>query len=131
MINFLRGNYCLNVFCIVLKLCFLQSIFNNEVCQSACITIKNPNILVLHLGKVLLFICFDSLHPSQQFFSHVGTSLPGLNQYEAVDKVSCSRTQPSDSTGCEARTNNPLIPSLTLYQLNHCAPHLGNVHFAD
>ena len=24
---------------------------------------------------------FDSLHPSQQFFRYVGTSLPGLNQY--------------------------------------------------
>ena len=25
--------------------------------------------------------CFDSLRPSQQFFSCVGTSHPGLNQY--------------------------------------------------
>ena len=24
---------------------------------------------------------FDSLHPSQPLFSHVGTDLPGLNQY--------------------------------------------------
>ena len=28
-----------------------------------------------------LFVCFDSLLPSQQFFSYVGTGLPGLNQY--------------------------------------------------
>ena len=28
-----------------------------------------------------LFVCLDSLHPSQQFFSYLGTSLPGLNQY--------------------------------------------------
>ena len=28
------------------------------------------------------FICFDSLHPSQQVFSHVRTGLPGLNQYK-------------------------------------------------
>ena len=27
------------------------------------------------------FICFDSLRPSQQFFSHVGTCLAGSNQY--------------------------------------------------
>ena len=29
------------------------------------------------------FVCVDALHPSQQFFSHVGTIsyLPGLNQY--------------------------------------------------
>ena len=41
--------------------------------------------------------------------------LPGLNQYQAVDKVSCSRTQHSDSG--ESPTSNPSIPSLTLYQL--------------
>ena len=31
----------------------------------------------------LIFVCFDALHPSQQFFSHVGmiSCLPGLNQY--------------------------------------------------
>ena len=28
-----------------------------------------------------VFVCFDSLHPCQQFFSHVGTGLSGLNQY--------------------------------------------------
>ena len=27
------------------------------------------------------FVCFDSLHSSQQFFSHVGMGLPWLNQY--------------------------------------------------
>ena len=26
------------------------------------------------------FVCFDPLHPSQQFFSYVGKGLPGLNQ---------------------------------------------------
>ena len=31
-------------------------------------------------------VCFDSYHPSQQFFSHVGTGLPGLNQHLAADK---------------------------------------------
>ena len=30
---------------------------------------------------------FDSLCPSQQFFSYVGTGLPGLNQYYA--RISC------------------------------------------
>ena len=28
-----------------------------------------------------LFVCFDSLLPSQQFLCHVWTGLPGLNQY--------------------------------------------------
>ena len=27
------------------------------------------------------FVLFDALCPSQQFFSYVGMSLPGLNQY--------------------------------------------------
>ena len=35
--------------------------------------------------------CFDSLPPSQQIVSHVGTHLSGL----AVDNVSCSWTQNS------------------------------------
>ena len=40
----------------------------------------------------VFLVWFDSLRPSQQFFSHVGTGLPGLNQYQAEDNVSCSRT---------------------------------------
>ena len=47
--------------------------------------------------------------------------LPGLNQYFTADKVSCSRTQHIDSSGVAARTSNPSIPSLALYQLSHCA----------
>ena len=45
--------------------------------------------------SINLFVCFEALHPSQQFFSHVRmiSCLPGLNQYWAVYKVSCSRTQ--------------------------------------
>ena len=31
-------------------------------------------------NRFYFFVWFDSLHPSQQFFSHVGTSLHGLNQ---------------------------------------------------
>ena len=30
---------------------------------------------------LLFFFLFESLHPSQQFFSYVGMGLPGLNQY--------------------------------------------------
>ena len=58
---------------------------------------------------------FGFLHPSQQFFSHIGTGLHGLNQYlEAVlDEVSCSRTQHRDSPSDEVQTSNHLIPSLT------------------
>ena len=38
-----------------------------------------------------MFVWIDSLHPSLQFFSHVGTDLLGFNQ--AVDKMAYSRTQ--------------------------------------
>ena len=33
-----------------------------------------------------------NVHPSQQFFSYVGTGLPWLNQYKARINVSCTRT---------------------------------------
>ena len=44
---------------------------------------------------MILFVCVDALHPSQKYFSHVETisSLPGLNQYSAEDKVHCSWAQ--------------------------------------
>ena len=35
--------------------------------------------IVIYLFVCLFVLNFDSLHPSQQFFSHVGTGLPGLN----------------------------------------------------
>ena len=62
----------------------------------------------------LLWFFFYALCPSQQFFTHVRTisCLPGLNQYLAGDKVSCSRTQHSDSAGGESRTCNPSSHSL-------------------
>ena len=54
---------------------------------------------------------------SQQFFSHVCMGPPGLNQYKAADKKSCSRTQHSYSASGETQTSNRSIPSLILYQL--------------
>ena len=56
-----------------------------------------------------LFCLFDSLRPSQQSFSYVGTSLPGLNQYYARINVSCSMTRRSDAG--EARNRGPLVSS--------------------
>ena len=41
----------------------------------------------------LCFVWFESLRPSQQFFSYVGTGLPRLNPYLARINVSYSRTQ--------------------------------------
>ena len=31
--------------------------------------------------KTVLFVWFDSLRPSQQFYRYIGTCLQGLNQY--------------------------------------------------
>ena len=75
----------------------------------------------------ILFVWFDASCPGQQFFSHVVKGLPGLNQFYAADKVSFSRTQYIDFPSGESRTtcSNPLIPSLMLYQLRQCAPHLS------
>ena len=39
--------------------------------------------------KFILFVWFDSLRPSQHFFSYVRPGLPGLNQYWARIIVSC------------------------------------------
>ena len=74
----------------------------------------------------LILVCFDVLYPSQQFFGHVRMipCLPGINQYFAAVKVTCSRTQHNDSAGAEFRASKPSIPNLTLYQLSHCAPLL-------
>ena len=41
--------------------------------------------------------------------------------------MSCSRTKHSESVGSETQTSNSLIPSLTFYQLNNCAPLNGIV----
>ena len=57
----------------------------------------------------VLFVWFDSLRPSQQSFSYVGTGLPGLNQYYARINVSCSMTRRSDAG--EARNRGPLVSS--------------------
>ena len=41
------------------------------------------------------FICFfDDLHPSQQFFSHVGTGLSGLHQHLAAAQGHNTETPP-------------------------------------
>ena len=59
-----------------------------------------------------LFVLFDSLCPSQQFFSYVGMGLPGLKQYEARIIVSCSRTQHSYAS--EVRTLGLELSTLPL-----------------
>ena len=38
---------------------------------------------------------FYSLHPSQQYFSHVGTGIYGLNHDYAADKLCCQRMTPT------------------------------------
>ena len=47
--------------------------------------IRQPGIMAGNLAgedsDMLLFVLIESLCPSQQLFSYVGTDLPGLNQY--------------------------------------------------
>ena len=53
--------------------------------------------------------------PCQQLLSHAGmiSCLPGSNQYQAADKMSCSSTHlHSESVGAESQTSSPSIPSL-------------------
>ena len=58
-------------------------------------------------------IWYESLHPSRQFFSYVGTGLPRLNQYQARINVTCSSIQHSDAG--EALTRGPSVSSQALY----------------
>ena len=43
------------------------------------------------LIRYICLIVLMVLRPIQQLFSHVGTRLPGSNQYKAEDEMSCSR----------------------------------------
>ena len=52
-------------------------------------------IIIKLVLRNMLFCLYDFLCPNQQFFSYVGTGLPGLNQYYAGINVSCSRPQHS------------------------------------
>ena len=64
-------------------------------------------------SKISLFVkCFCSLHPSQQFFSHAGMGLPGLNQYLSENKVSCTPDK-------DIREFNPGIENLILPMLSY------------
>ena len=51
------------------------------------LTSQKPADLHLHcfqkrvLNSKVLLIWFDSPHPTQHFFSHIGTGLPGFTQY--------------------------------------------------
>ena len=65
------------------------------------------------VNSVLLFVSFDSLNFSQQFFSYVRTGFPGMKQYLARINVSCSSTQHNDAG--EAQTHFPLVLSQALY----------------
>ena len=52
---------------------------------------------------------------SKQFFSHVRTGFPGLNQYLTEDKVYCSRTQRSASSEAQTRNTSTLSQALYMY----------------
>ena len=72
-------------------------------------------------------VWFDSLRPSQQFFSYVGMGLPGLNQYFARINVSRSRTQHSDAG--EARNRGPSVLSQALCHWATVLPNTLGLYF--
>ena len=61
----------------------------------------------------MFIVCLVGFFTSKSTLSHIGMGLPGKNQYQAADKMFCSRTQLSDYVGGEAPSSNPAIPSLT------------------
>ena len=79
----------------------------------------NPYLGIAH--KTLTQLREICSHPSQQLFSYIMRGLPGLNQYLARVKVSCSRTQCSDAG--EVWIRDPSVTSEALY---HWATALPN-----
>ena len=65
-------------------------------------------------------VCVDAFCPCKQFFCHVGmfSYHPWLNQYLVEDKVSCSRTQHSDSVESQTSNVNPLSNTLPMSLCN-------------
>ena len=58
--------------------CIKRNVMDQDVSFSLEVSFPSSNI---YRDIMCLFVCFDSLHPSLQFFSHVWMGLPGLNQY--------------------------------------------------
>ena len=68
------------------------------ICNVTSLSILLHDIIslpkVTPCDKIYFFVSVEASRPSQQFQSCRDYSrLPGLNQYQAEDKVSCSRTQ--------------------------------------
>ena len=80
-----------------------------------------PNVSVL-----ALFVWFDSLCPSQQFFSYVGTDLPGLILETVLSKDKCVLLKDSDAD--EALTSGSWVWSQSLYQWATVLPVLALYH---
>ena len=68
-------NFCANRFVVKFKLMFHYAHYMNTY------TVFTINLVHYFCFFINIFGCFDSLHPSQQLFSHVGMGLPGLDQY--------------------------------------------------
>ena len=82
-------------------------------CRSAADIISRQQKSPLEKKELKLNSPLFNLILRQQFFSYVGTGLPGLNQYQAKINVSCSRTQHSDAG--EAWTRSLSASSQALY----------------
>ena len=75
------------------------------------------------LKDTVLLVLFGSLHPNQQFFSHVGTVF--LSWTSTKQHIKCLAQWHITLTSLTVRlkTSNTWIPSLMLYQLSHCTPY--------
>ena len=71
-------------------------------------------------NPTILFVCVEDLHPSQQFFSHVGTEPPLPGYYQYFRRVKClAQGHNMAEVGFEPR---PLTPESDALPLSHCPP---------
>ena len=93
MTDCITGKHCSDV----LSSIFLIKIFFQKMQKQKCMLIEDClGVEYIHIcanevkhflndphSNILfdLFVCFDSLCPSQYCYSHVGTGISGLNQY--------------------------------------------------
>ena len=85
-------------------------------------SVQKPKVGVkIRLIRRFRELCRHNTQPSERLRS--ADPYNKTNQYQAADKVkvSCTRTQHSDSAGGVSQTSNPFNPILTPSHLSHCS----------
>ena len=101
--------------------CIWSDILGGCRCWLFWVSYYVQSLLLLPLCVKVMCLCliwFFTAH--QQSFSYVGTGLPGLNQYQAIINVSCTRTQRNDAG--EAPTHGPSVSIEALYHWTPALP---------